>query len=256
MKNYCHRIVSFSALVLLLCLTFSATSFAEVEFKGRVGLVFNDKAVFRGIDTMPGTDFQGVTIAGVDMHGVGPGVFTLGFLGKYGHNIGTDEGLKNKRNDVTLAYTFPLLEKKLFLTVGNVAYLFSKTTVDNINEAFVAAKLNVFLTPTFTIYYDYETSNNGLFMTAKISKNFKVANGLKVGVGALASYNDESSVKMKGLYSAFHNAELTADLKWAVTKQLTIVPNILFSTPLSDDAEDIGKLDDEFRYGMKMVIKF
>jgi hypothetical protein len=258
MKTHCHRTISLIVMILLASLLFSTTALAEIGFMGKVGVVINNKAVFRGMETMPGTDFQGVTIAGIDMHGAGPGVFTLGILSKYSHDMSKDEGLKNKRNDVTLAYTLPLLDKKLFLTVGHTSYLFSKSTTNNINlnEAFVAAKFNVFLKPTFHIYYDYESDDNGLFYTAKISKGFKVAKGLKLGLSALVSYNDESTVKMRGLYTNFHNAEAGASLNWAATKQLTISPHILASIPLSDDAEDIGLLDDEFRYGVKMLVKF
>ncbi len=253
MKKHFPRLIT---LTLLAILALSTTSFAEVEFNGKAGLTFNNMACFRGVDTMPGTNYQAVTMGDLTMKGAGPGTLTLRFLGKYGHDVGADRGLKNKRNDVSLAYTLPLFDKKLALTLGNVAYLFSKTTIDNVNEAFIAAKLNMLLNPTITAYYDYETSNNGFFLTAQVNKSFKVAKGLKLKLGALASYNDESSVKIKALYSGFHNAEASASLIWAATKQLSIQPNILFSTPLSSDAKNIANIDDEFRYGIKMAIKF
>lgn len=258
MKKSCQKFTILTVMTLMISVFCAASAFAEIEFKGNVGVAINNMASFRGMDTMPTTDFQGVTIAGINMKGAGPGVFTLGILGKYGNNFKDDKGLKNKRNDVTLAYTLPLLNKKLSLTLGNVSYLFSAETAETINEAFISAKFNTILNPTFTAYYDYDTDRNGLFMTAKISKGFKIAKSLKLGLSALASYNDESTVKISDAksYSGFHNAEAVASLTWAATKQLSITPNILFSTPLSNDAEDIANLDDEFRFGMKMLVKF
>lgn len=260
MKKSCQKFITLTVMTVLVSLLLTATSFAEVKFKGNVGVAVNNQAIFRGIATMRGTDFQTVGIAGIKMTGAGPGVFTLGMLSKYSHNMGAEAGFKQKRTDVTLAYTLPLLDNKLSLTVGNVSYLPAKETVQTINEALLSAKFNVLLNPTFSVYYDYEGEENGLFLTAKINKGFKIAKGLKLGLSALVSYNDESSVKMtlpkKGAYTGFHNAEAVASLTWAATEQLSIVPNILLSTALSDDAEQIANVDDEFRYGVKMVVKF
>jgi hypothetical protein len=260
MQKSCQKFITLTVTTVLVSLLLTTTSFAEIGFKGNVGIAVNNQAIFRGIATMHGTDFQTVSIAGIKMTGAGPGFFSLGILGKYSHNMGAEAGFKNKRTDVTLAYTLPLLDDKLSLTVGNVSYLPAKESVQTINEALLSAKFNVLLNPTFTFYYDYEGEDNGLFMTAEINKGFKITEGLKLGLSALVSYNDESSVKMtlpkKGAYTGFHNAEATASLIWAATKQLSIVPNLLVSTALSDDAEQIANVDDEFRYGVKMVVKF
>ena len=261
MKTSCQRFIALSVMTILLSLLLATASFAEIKFKGNVGLAFNDQAVFRGMATMKDTNYQAIGIAGLKMEGAGPGTFHFGLLGKYGHDVKNkngvkDNGLKNKRNDVRLAYTLPLFDKKMSLTAGHIAYLYTSTTVDNNNEAFISAKANIFLKPTFTVYYDYESDNNGLFYTAGISKGFKLMENLKLGLGGLVSYNDESTVKMKATYTDFHHAQATASLKWNPTKQLAIIPNILASAPLSDDAEDLGKLNEEFRYGIKMVVSF
>lgn len=244
------KITKLAVALLVLITTTAVPTLAEVTFSGKAAGALNSMALFRGKDTMPTSDYQVVTAFGAKMKGAGPGAFTVDFINKY-----TDEH-KIQRQDVKFAYNFSVLDKKLDLSFGNVSYLKSNVTKENTNEAFIAAKWKTFLNPTLTAYYDYDQAKgDGIFATLQGSKNFKFTDSLSVVATGLVSYNQESDA-LVGNYTDFHNAELQLAAKWKVTKQLTIIPSVTGSTPLSDDAEDIGKIDDEVKYGIKMAINF
>nr|NIQ97856.1 hypothetical protein [Desulfuromonadales bacterium] len=53
-----------------------------------------------------------------------------------------------------------------------------------------------------------------------------------------------------------HNAELSLGVDYAVTDQISISPSVLYSLVLSDDAEDIAGIDDEFTGGVAVALTF
>jgi hypothetical protein len=73
-------------------------------------------------------------------------------------------------------------------------------------------------------------------------------------LGALASYNQESP--FLGDYSDFHNYELSASLDYALSDNLGLSASFLYSDALSDDAEDIGAIEDETVAGLSIAFNF
>lgn len=237
------------AMALLALTAFSAPALA-VEFSGSVSTEVSNMDLWRGQDAAPDSDFVVLPAVELDMTGVGAGTFGLEVTSTADENGGIGGA------EVSLGYTMPVALGGINsnITVGNLTQLIND--FENTNEAFVSIELDTMLAPTFTALYDYDQAEgDGMFFTLGVSDSIQACDGVTVTADALVSYNQESDY-LVGNYSDLHNAELTLTADWAVTEQLTISPNATFSTPLSDDAEDIGGLDDEAKFGVNLAINF
>ena len=107
-----------------------------------------------------------------------------------------------------------------------------------------------------TVYYDWvEAEENGLFYAVSVGHSLDLTEALSLSLGALVSYNDESDYAV-GDYSDWHNLELSLGADYVVTDQIAISASVLYSEPMSDDAEDIAEIDDETVVGLSIALSF
>jgi hypothetical protein len=168
--------------------------------------------------------------------------FTLGYWSNYQLSDGKSEELDRgeiTETDITIDYTFDLTDV-VSVSVGNLHYTYNYAGSDD--ELYLGCAFDVFLAPEFTIYYawdiDDDSGMDNLFYTLGVSHEFELSDKVLLGLGALASYNQENA--LVGDYSAFHNGELTAALDYALTDNWSITGAVLYSDALTDDAEDEG----------------
>lgn len=101
----------------------------------------------------------------------------------------------------------------------------------------------------------------GLFYTAAISHTIPIERNLFAAkVGALVSYNQRNpnaawTAEGDGIFSGWHNYELTASIDYTPTANITITPSYMFSNGLSNAAKDFG-IGAQNAYGIKAMFAF
>lgn len=199
----------------------ASVSLAEAEFSGDASVGVYNKYIWRGLDLGGEADFL-----------VQPAV-TLGFggasLGVWGNYNEASEKLDEI--DLTLEYSHDLSEQ-FTARAGHILY----AVADGVDTAEIYAGVTLALPVTIDVdaYYDYDEVE-AWFLTGGVSKTVDLAEKLGLNLGATVGYFD---------FDFLNNGELSASLDYAVTETLTVTPSLLFSAPLSQDAEDAG-VDDE-----------
>ncbi len=181
--------------------------------------------------------------------------------GGFGANIWSNWDEKTTavtETDFTLNYTFSV--DKIGFDVGYIFYTFPDSDLDT-QEIYVSASYDVMLSPTLTIYYDFD-EGEGAFVVASIGHSYELPHGLGLDLGVSASYTLDNTVmgtESDGSdLSDFYNADISASLSIPVTDAISISPMIAYSIALSDDAETVlegialgstGKNDSDVFYG-------
>jgi len=133
--------------------------------------------------------------------------------------------------------------------------------LDDSQEVYVSATLKTLLSPSVTIYRDYDFYP-GWYISLGISHSFAVTENVSLDLGAKVGYydiDDEDTVPdpddPTDAYSAFHDGVLSASMTFPLGEYFSITPQISYSFPLTSDAEDVieavsvnGK-DSDFVYG-------
>jgi hypothetical protein len=140
--------------------------------------------------------------------------------------------------DLTLEYARKFGPVKL--GVGYIYY--SLDGVDDSEELYMSAALDVFLTPTITVYREIAHAP-GWYVRFGIGHSFDVGKGMSLDLaGTVAySYSDDDAVteaNSTDKYRAFHDGNLSAGLKIPIGKYVVVNPVIAYSFPLSDAAKD------------------
>jgi len=236
--------------VLVLAATTMVPAAQAMEVSGDAYVGYYDKYLWRGFDLSGGT---AVVQGGVDLSAKG---FTL----SYWTNIQTQDdvilgsevnGGNATETDMTLDYSFDINDL-LSASVGTIWYALDG--LEDTKEAYLGLSLNTLLDPSVTVYYDYDQAEgNALFYTASIGHSLDLSKGLRLNLGALVSYNDESDYAV-GDYTAWHNYELSAGLDYALNDNVTISPSFVYSSPISDEAKD--SIDTEFLTGVSIAYNF
>jgi len=165
------------------------------------------------------------------------GNFTLSWWGNMSENSGDMNEV-----DLTLDYSMDLGE--LFsVSVGNILY--DVDGLSDTNELYLGGTLNTLLSPTLTVYIDYDEFNS-VYTVFGISHGLDVADGLALSLGANASYfaMDKDWTGTGDDESFFHVAEFTAGLDYTVNDQITLGVSTLWAQALSTDAKTIGGIKD------------
>ncbi|MFO7982617.1 MAG: hypothetical protein R6V08_04110 [Desulfuromonadales bacterium] len=218
---------------------------AAIEVEGDAYIGVYEKYLWRGFDLTGEAD--SVVQYGTDLSAKG---FTLSWWGN--HN--TDTGNLDEV-DVVLDYSFDLSEM-ISASVGNVLY--DVDGAADTNELYLGVALNTILEPSLTAYYDYDEFEGSVYLSLGVGHSLDVAENVSVGFGAAANYYYmDDTLTGTGQDEDFaHNAELSLGVDYAVTDQVSISPSVLYSLVLSDDAEDIAGIDDEFTGGVSVALSF
>lgn len=238
LKNIILATLLFSA---ALCSTASA-----VEVSGSAYAGFYDKYLWRGFDLSGSTP---VMQGGVDLSA---GSFTVSYWTNL--QLTTDEGMDAgdaTETDIVIDYSTDLNDM-LSLSVGNIFYQLEG--MEDTNEVYLSLGLNTLLSPTFSVYYDWDKADEtGLFYTANVSHSIAVSESLSLGLGALVSYNQSSDYSV-GDYDGFHNYELSAGLDYAINDNFSLSASFMFSDAICDDAED--SIENETVSGVSLAFSF
>lgn len=248
--NQLRRTGIMLALVLALVVGVASVAPAAIEVEGDAYVGVFDKYLWRGFDL---SGSQPVAQGGVDLSAGG---FTLSYWSNYQLSSNAAEGIQSgemNETDIILDYSFDINEL-VSASVGDNFYALEG--LEDTHEAYFAIYLNTILAPAFTAYWDWdEAQETGLYFTAAVSHDIEVSEQLSLHLGAAVGYNQNSDF-LVGDYSGFHNAELNLGLDYALTDQISLSPTIQYSTPLSDDAEDIAGIDDEMSAGLSVTFSF
>lgn len=207
--------------------------------------VYNDY-VWRGFN-LTGTDSDGddndfVVQGGTD---VSFDNFTVSFW------FNATEEMDVNEVDLVLDYSFDINDM-VSMSIGNILYAVEADDgIDTTNEVYVGVGLATILEPSLTLYYDYDEFAGGYVVDASVGHSYELSDAASISVGALARYADDGED-----YSCMHNGELSAGLDYAVNDLITLSASALFSTPLSDEAEDDAELDDETVIGVAITAAF
>jgi hypothetical protein len=113
---------------------------------------------------------------------------------------------------------------------------------DDTQEVYLSLAYDVILSPSLTIYYDFD-EGEGAFIVAAVGHSFELPKGLTLDLGASASYNADNLVmgtdEDGDEFSDFYNADVSASLTIPVTEAISIAPMVAYSFSLSDDAKDV-----------------
>ena len=177
--------------------------------------------------------------------------------------------------DFTLAYDWSW--EPFGLTVGYIYYGLDapayRTDFPDTQEVFARAALHTLLTPTLSIYRDYDNLS-GWYITLGVSHSVPLTEKIGLNLGAQVGYlaaedaNDYAEVDSatwtltNNNYSGFHDGLLTASVAIPVAEYFTVTPMVNYSFPLTSDAADLiefnsfdggGSGDNDFVYGGVMV---
>ena len=220
---------------------FATAALAAIEVSGDAYVSVNTKYLWRGFDLSEDDNY--VVQPGADVSFKG---FTVSWWGNISENTGDMNEV-----DLTIDYSFDVTDL-VSMSVGNILY--DVDGFKDTNELYVGATLNTILSPSLTVYWDYdECEEDGYFVTASVGHTFELNDKAGLNLGALVSYNGASDYAV-GDYHDFHNAELSLGLDYAVTDQIAVSPAVLYSTPLSDTADDT--IDDEVTAGVTVTLSF
>lgn len=216
-----------------------ATNAAALEVTGDAYAGVYSKYIWRGFDLSQDDKF--VVQGGADVSASG---FTLGFWGNMSENTGEVNEV-----DVVLDYTAEL--DAASVSFGNILY--DVDGVADTNELYLGLGLSAPLSPSLTVYWDYDEFDT-IFTVLGVSHDIEINDKLSASLGASASY---AKLLQDGEDAWFHDAEFSAGLSAAVTEQVAVDATFLYTTPLSNDAKDIGGLrGDEYSIGASMSLSF
>lgn len=217
--------------LLVALLSFAAVGQASaLEVSGDAYVGVYSQYLWRGFDLSGNLP---VVQGGVDLSAKG---FTLSYWSNYQTKNDPGVGLRSgeiNETDLTLDYSKDLNDL-VSVSVGNIFYALDG--INDTNELYLGVSLNTLLSPSVTVYYDYDEADEaGLFYTASIGHTIELMDKVGLNLGALVSYNNESDYSV-GNYNDWHNYELSASIDYSPLENLTISPSFLFSEGISDDA--------------------
>jgi hypothetical protein len=172
-----------------------------------------------------------------------------GFSGNLWGNFDTDYepagGQKWNETDFTLSYDGSY--EKFGYGGGWIYYALDGT--DDTQEFYGTVSYDVLLAPTLTIYYDTDHFAGAWYANLAFSHTFMIAEKYGLDLGLSFGYLDDNED-----YNALHNGLLSASMSFPINKYFAITPELYWSFPLSNDAEDYITAasisnDDQFIYG-------
>jgi hypothetical protein len=136
---------------------------------------------------------------------------------------------------------------------------------DDTQEIFLTLGLDTLLSPSLTVYRDFDTYEHWYFLLG-ISHAFEITERVSLELSGSVSYLlskdddaypeiDSDGVSTGDEFENFHDGVISANLPIAVAKYITITPSLSYTFPLSSEASDEMEWrskkgnDDNFIYG-------
>jgi len=237
----------FAALFLVFSVLAVSSPALALEASADAYVAVYSKYLWRGFD-LNDEDDSFVVQPGAD---VSVGHLTFSFWGNISENTG-----EMNEVDLTIDYSRDLSDLVSF-SVGNILYNVDTNDADpnTTNELYLGLSLNTILEPALTVYFDYDEFNT-IYTTLGIGHSFGISDAVSLSLGATASYLKDDEDGFGTDESWFHNLELSAGVDYAVNENITISGAVLYSEPLSDDAENIAGIDQESTVGLSISYAF
>ena len=161
-------------------------------------------------------------------------------------NLDTDSkvynGTKYNETDVTLSYSKDVGITKL--TGGYIYYALDETPgAKDTQEVFGSVGLNVFLSPTISVYRDI-AANPGWYVNIGVSQSIPVVDKVTLDLAASAGYyysdsHDFTEVNNpNSKYRELHNGLVSAGFTIPFGDYFAVKPMLAYSFPLSSNARD------------------
>lgn len=167
--------------------------------------------------------------------------------------------------DFTLAYDWTM--GPVGLTAGYIYY--GIDSIPDTQEVFARAAWNILLTPTLSVYRDYDNLA-GWYVTLGVSHSVPITEKMGLNLSAQVGYLDAADASSYSevnssdwtytgkSYSGFHDGVLSISVPVPVNEYISITPVLSYSFPLTGDAADLieirsldggGSGDNDFIYG-------
>lgn len=233
--------ISLVVLSALTCMQLNGVAMAEEDDKATANLSVSalSKYVYRGFELSK----NGIVLqpsATVAYKGLSANVW-----GNEDTNFVQDVGGGREKwteTDLTLSYDWTI--GPVGLTAG---YTYYSLIEPDTQEVFGRAALHTLLTPTLTVYWDYDQFP-GWYVTLGVSHTVPVTEKIGFSLGAQVGYlsADDASTYAKvnnpnDAYSGFHDGLLSASIAIQVNQYLTVTPVLNYSFPLTGNARDLIK---------------
>lgn len=239
-----HIRMSMVTVLVMVLIVFTAAYAEETSVSGSASADIMSNYVWRGQKLSNAYVIQPAV-------GISYGAFGASIWGNYDSDkLETTSGTESDHGefnevDFTLSYSRTVGD----FTVGGGYIYYAFDGANDTQEVYLTGAYNGMLSPTLTVYYDYD-EGNGAFIIASAGHSFELPRKMSLNLGASASYNIKN--KIMGFdedgdeFSNFYNGELTSSLDIPLTDHISITPKIAYSFPISNDAEDaISAISDD-----------
>lgn len=241
MKDLITKTLLISSL-LALCIVSSAQANEEDKPTASADLGVFSKYVWRGYELSDDSVVvqPSITIAYKD--------FSMNLWGNLDTNFENsapvDDQAEWNETDLTLSYDTNI--GPISLGVGYIYYALDG--IDDSQELYISAGLDVFTSPTLTVYREIAYLP-GWYLNFSVSHAFGLPHEIVLDLEGSAGYHhsdDDGFVEVDDAlnpatkkYQNFHNGSLSVSLTVPFSQYFTFSPLIAYSFPLSDKADDL-----------------
>ncbi len=235
--------------LILTSLSLPALALGPLDFDADATVM--SKYVWRGMVVTPEAVLQPSLSA--EILGIG-----FGFWGSM--DLSDVNGYSGKFNEIDWVASYGLPLPLVDLNFGLIYYDFPNTETKSTAEAFVSGSVNVLLSPTLEIYYDFKEID-GTYFNANISYPVALGESVNLDLGAALGFG--TSAYSKGYFgiskSGATDVNLSASIPFNPIPFFTITPSATYSTLMGDvkDATDLLGGDTEaVFYGISVSFSF
>ncbi|MCK5195132.1 MAG: hypothetical protein KAQ71_15075, partial [Desulfobulbaceae bacterium] len=168
--------------------------------------------------------------------------FAMNVWGNLDTDLDEDEfggGDTNKWNETDITLSYDGSTGMVGYSLGYIYYALDGT--EDSQEVYAGVSLDTILSPTLTIYNEI-ANYRGYYVTLDVSHSIPLSETLRLDLGAKVSYYDADKSTLTDsdgdAYDALHDGVLSASITFPINEYLSITPELYYSFPLSDDAED------------------
>jgi hypothetical protein len=236
--------ISLAVLGALCCLQFSGMAMAEGDKPtANISVSALSKYVWRGFELSKDSLVLQPSVT-VGYKGFSANVWGNEDTNVYVKGAEGEDSNNWTETDFTLAYDWTV--GPVGLTAG---YIYYGVEGPDTQEVFAKAALHTLLTPTLTVYRDYDHLA-GWYATLGVSQTVPITEKIGLSLGAQVGYlnaDDASSyAKYDGVgnptddaFRGFNDGLLTASVTIPVNEYISVTPALNYSFPLTSDARDL-----------------